>query len=63
MSFRKVQLQQSHKERSEIDVKLAIKYAVYLMEHSEELLIDTDNHMQQGQLPTFAFQSQHLILC
>ena len=43
------------KEQNELNVKLSIKYAVYLMEHTEELLIDTDNPMQQGPLFALAF--------
>lgn len=46
----------TNKEKSELDVKAAIKYAVYLMEHLEDLLIDTDNSMQQGQVFTLVFE-------
>jgi hypothetical protein len=49
-------LARANKEQSELDVKSAIKYAVYLMEHIEELLIDTDNSMQQEQLMSLAFE-------
>lgn len=43
------------KEQDELNIKLAIKYAIYLMEHTEELLIDTDNPIQQGSLFALAF--------
>lgn len=37
-------------ESKEIDVKVALRYAKYLMEHPKELLIDRDNMLNQRQM-------------
>lgn len=44
------------KEKKELDVKLAIKYAVYFMEHLGDLLIDKANSDQQRQLFGLLFE-------
>ena len=44
------------KERSELEIKRAIKYVVYLMEHFEELLVHEENAMQQQQLFGLIFE-------
>ncbi|MBN1262785.1 MAG: recombinase family protein, partial [Candidatus Pacebacteria bacterium] len=44
------------KERSEIDIKLAIKYTTYFMEHLGELLINEANPLQQQQLFGLIFE-------
>lgn len=43
------------KEKKELDVKTAVKYSLYLMEHSEELLIHTTNPMQKREIFSLFF--------
>lgn len=43
------------KEKKELDVKTAVKYSLYLMEHSEELLINTTNPMQKREIFSLFF--------
>ncbi len=46
------------KEKEEIDIKLAIHYAVHFMEHLEDLLIDEANPLQQRQLFGLLFEEK-----
>jgi len=55
------EIAQARKERNkmesdELDVKLAIKYAVHFVEHLEDLLIDEANSLQQQQLFGLVFE-------
>lgn len=43
------------KEKKELDVKTAVKYSLYLMEHPEELLIHTTNPMQKREIFSLFF--------
>lgn len=46
------------KEKEEIDIKLAIYYAIYFMEHLEYLLIDEANPLRQRQLFGLLFEEK-----
>lgn len=43
-------------ESKEIDIKLILEYAIYLMEHPSDLLIDKDNMLNQRQMFGTAFE-------
>jgi site-specific DNA recombinase len=51
----KARKKRAEDERKEVGIKLKLKYAVYLMEHLEEVLIDRDNIVAQQQLFSLVF--------